>query len=224
MPDSDTSLRDLLFEEPGVGRFLTAIVERAPSVYGNAHSRSFAEKAYDKPEAVYTFGHNRRGGMEAMFRREARIAGLLAETEYTERTNTPYVLVRAGRFFLTESHVRGKGEIPPTADFRKQHAAVNALLLKGSLPFPEFDALKLYELSKANGIYGIVSHGSPLDDAKSPGFIRLVFPSENCEQLVENICLFEFRNEFLAKQKAIAHTEIAVDRAQPTLKKKSEDK
>jgi len=224
MPDSEISLRDLLFEERGLGQFLATIVERTPAVYGNAHSRSFAERAYDKPEAVYTFGHNRRGGMEAMFRREAKSAGLLADTEYTERTNTPYVLVRAGRFLLTESHVRGRGEIPPTADFRKQHSAVNALLLKGTLPFPEFDSLKLYELSKATGIYGIVSHGSPLDDAKTPGFIRLVFPSENCEKLVENICLFEFRKEFLARQKAIAETEIAVDRAQPTLKKKSEDK
>lgn len=224
MADSETTLRDLLFEEPKLCRFLVGVVEQAPSVYGDAHSRSFQEPAYDAAEAAYTFGHNRRGGFEAMFRRQAQRAGLLTSDEETERTRSRYVLVRAGRFLLTESHVQCKGDVPPTADFRKQHAAVNALLMRGSLPFPEFDPLKLYELSAATGIYGIVSHGSPNDDAKSPGFVRLVFPSEDCQKLVENICLYEFRQEYLARTKAIAEKEIAVDVARPKLKKKGEDK
>ena len=114
MPDSDISIRDLLMEDLPLA-FVAALVENAPSVYGNAYSRSYAEPAYDKPEADYTFGHNRRAGFEAMIRREAIKAGLPAITEYTERSNTPYTLVRAGRFLLTESHVQCKGDIPPAA-------------------------------------------------------------------------------------------------------------
>lgn len=222
MSDSELSIRDLLLQEPSVDRFIISLVEQAPSVYGNAYSRSYAEQAYDKPEAAYTFGHNRRGGFEAMLRREAVRAGLLATTEYTERTHTPYVMVRAGRFLLTESHVQCAGEVPTAARFREQNAAVNALLMRGSLPFAEFDPLKLYELSEANGIYGIISHGAHTENAKAPSFMHLVFPSEDCTRLVETIDLFALRLEMLARANKIAETEIAVDVALPKVKRKGE--
>lgn len=223
MPDSELSIHDLVLEDLPF-QFVAAIVEQAPLVYGNAHSRSYAEPAYDKAEGDYTFGHNRRAGFEAMFRREAVKAGLPATVEYTEVSKTPYTLVRAGRFLLTESHVQCKGDIPPAASFRNQHATINHLLMKPRLPFPEFDPLKLLKLSEANGIYGIVSHGSASDDAKTPSFMRLVFPSKDCMSLVENIDLFALRQKMLVKAKAIAATEIAVDVAMPTVKRKGEDK
>jgi len=222
MPDQETSIRDLLLEDLPV-RFVTAVVEKAPIAYGNAHSRSYAEPDYEKAEGDYIFGHNRRISMEAMVRREAIRAGLRATVEETDLGHT-YSLIRAGRFLLTESHVRCKGDIPPAAFFREQHAAVNSLLLNPRLPFAEFDPLLLYTLSEANGIYGIIIHGSEVDDAKTPAFMRLVFPASDCKSIADFVDLFELRQEMLARAKAIAATEIAVDIAMPKVKRKGEDK
>lgn len=222
MPQNGTSIRELLLEDLPLN-FVAAVVEKTPSVYGNAYSRSYAEPDYDKPEGDYIFGHNRRVGMEAMIRREANRAGLPATTEYTELGH-PYTLVRAGRFLLTESHVRGKGDIPPAAFFREQHAAVNSLLLRPRLPFAEFDPLKLYKLSEATGIYGIIIHGSASEDAKVPAFIEIVFPSKDCKSIADHVEMFGLRQEMLARAKAIAEMEIAVDVAMPKVKRKGEDK
>jgi hypothetical protein len=214
MPDSTDSLKEMLIQDVPL-KFITNIIQKTPGVLRDAHGRAFEEPAWDEEEAQHSLGYFRFWLFQPMLRREAAKIGLEATVEYNKANNTPYTLIRARRFLFTGSHIKSKKDMPPTAWFREQHAALNEGLVNPYLP--GFDTHKLLH---ANDIYGIICYSESVDDVNALGLMQITFVSADSKRIVDVVDLFELHQVMLERARAIAQQEVAVDIAHPRLKKK----
>jgi hypothetical protein len=214
MPESTDTIKGMLIQDVPV-KLVTNLLQKTPGLLNEAHGRAFEDKGWGEHEGLYALGYFRFILFQAMFGGEALKLKLEATVEYNKAKNTPYTLVRCGRFLFTGSHTQSQNDIPPTAWFREQHAAVNKGLINPF--FPGFDDSKL---NQADDIYGIFCYGAAVDDAKALGHMRLIFPSADGKKIVENIDLRELHLAMLEHARAVAQHEVAIDIAHPRLKKK----
>lgn len=113
---------------------------------------------------------------------------------------------------LTESFVSEPGKLVRAAQFRSQHASLNALLAQRR--FTEFDTTETFQ-GEPNSIYCIVLHSADSSDRGKVGSIEFAFPNFNANGWVERYKLFDVLVAAQAMQDTDAEQ---LDKAHPILK------
>lgn len=114
-----------------------------------------------------------------------------------DANNFWYNEITSGRILLTQSHVNGPNEIVRTANFRNT-------LARGS----QYELFDTDDTNLGDFYYGIILHGSPDPVAKYPNFVRLAFPSNDCNHYIGNIDLIKLTNFDASKYLSIGEEKI----------------
>lgn len=192
--------------------FIEKLHQDIPGSYSEAHASVFNDPIIEEAECEYLMPHYRRAIVETTFRKAAASSGLVAIAQDNIRHTAKYSLVKCGPFLITASYVSEPGKLVRTANFRSQHASLNALLAQGR--FSEFDTPETFQ-GEAESIYCILLHGADFFDKAKVGFIELAFPDSTASSWVER---YKLSDVLLAAQAKRDENNEQQDNARPTLK------
>jgi hypothetical protein len=195
-------------------KFTKGIVQACAPLYGESDQRAFKEPTWDDPEARYMRPQFRRSLFEAMFRRKALEAGLIAQVAKNPAKNYEYTLVRSGSFVIAANYVRTERQLARPALFRAQHASVNKFLRT-----PQFAFAVDPRMYEAGAIFAQLLHGPSHEKGREFGFLRIGIPSADNKRWQENFDFFEIHQECQLRENAIPAVEPIVDTARPKLKR-----
>jgi hypothetical protein len=128
--------------------------DRQPMLYEEASGIAYNSTLWEKPEAETLFPILRRAVMEGELRRIARREGLICEDCRHNADNYGYLVVKAGPLLLTAHHVSSAMQVARPCLSRKQHSAVNDIILQ-----PYFEELLSEPLPALDAVYGNILHG-----------------------------------------------------------------
>lgn len=172
--------------------FFERLVARQGTLNEEARAMAFSAP-WGIPEAEVAYPQNRRGLFENEFRLSAKAAGLDCSDLKHAGDNYGYVLVRAGKLWITSHHVDRPTRFVRPCLSRKQHAAVNQWL-----DTPYFEEL-LQELppklGDADRVNAYLLNGVVIEERAGKEFptlfMRLAFPDPDLERYVRNYDVFD---------------------------------
>ncbi len=138
------------------------------------------------PQATYITPHLRRTYLEEAFEGIAARQRDSSVSSFCEknRSDDAHQVIKCGPILITESKVDNSKSLPRIAAFRQTYAR------ESQIPLFEYENKTILPENEEY-LYAILVH-KPIDSLSGcPEFIDIVFPSDNCQTIIDRIELYK---------------------------------
>lgn len=182
MTDSDPRLYERLLLDTFPDGFFPAWIEQIQRAYREAHH--YCEGRLRKEEAHDLLGHLRRALAEDGTQRVAnRFAPAVACTAHQNAApNYYHRVLSCGRLRLVEGYSQSAKDVLRSAKHRREYAGSQGEFWPSMVPAVPLAA-------ERDAIFGIIQHGAHPEDRCIPGYVKVFFPTADCDRYVTGVDL-----------------------------------